>query len=271
VTVQAEVTNTSQTRRARGSKMSVLAVALPLGLLAIVLGVWEILSQTGVVHPIVLPAPSAIADAFVNELTSSHFYPNLLTTLEEMFIGAALGMSFGFAAGIAVAISVTARTIVQPAMIALQAIPGLVLAPLMLIWFGYGITSKIALVVLATFFPLFVTTVQGIRSTPEEYLSLMRALQAPPLRTLVTLRIPYAAPMIFAGIRAAIPSAFSAAIVAEFVGATKGLGLQVLAYNETLQIPQVFALVLIMVVIGVILFYLAELLDRRFVFWRGHS
>jgi NitT/TauT family transport system permease protein len=77
--------------------------------------------------------------------------------------------------------------------------------------------------------------------------------------------------MIFAGVKAAIPSAFSAAVVAEFVGATKGLGLQVLAYNESLQIPHVFALVVVMVVIGVLLFHLSELLDRKLVFWRGRA
>jgi NitT/TauT family transport system permease protein len=249
----------------------VAKAAVPLGALALVLVAWELLCRAGVFEPIVLPAPTAVAEALWEELGSEHFLPNLTTTLIETFAGAAIGILVGFLAGVLVAISPLGRSLLQPVMITLQAVPALVLAPLMLIWFGYGVTSKIALVVLSTFFPLFVTTVQGIRSTPAAYLSLMRALQSPRWRTLLTVRIPFAAPMIFAGVKAAIPSAFSAAVVAEFVGATKGLGLQVLAYNESLQIPHVFALVVVMVVIGVLLFHLSELLDRKLVFWRGRA
>jgi NitT/TauT family transport system permease protein len=244
---------------------------VPVVLFAVLIALWELLSDQEVINPIVLPAPSAIGESFGHELSSSAFYPDLFATLEEMFIGSMIGMAIGFVGGIVVAVSPVGRSIVQPVMIALQAVPGLVLAPLMLIWFGYGINSKIALVVLSTFFPLFVTTVQGIRSTPSEYLSLMEAMQSSRVRTLLTVRIPYASPLIFAGVKAAIPTAFSAAVVSEFIGATKGLGLRVLSYNESLQIPEVFSLVLIMVIIGVFLYYATELLDRRLVFWRGHS
>ncbi|MDO8211711.1 ABC transporter permease [Conexibacter sp. CPCC 206217] len=244
---------------------------MPIVVFGVLIAIWEVLSDAGTISKIVLPAPSAIADSFGNELGNSEFYPDLIATMEEMAIGSAIGMAVGFLGGVVVAISPIGRSLVQPVMIALQAVPGLVLAPLMLIWFGYGLNSKIALVVLSTFFPLFVTTVQGIRSTPGEYLSLMEAMQSKPLRTLLTVRIPYAAPLIFAGIKAAIPTAFSAAVVSEFIGATKGLGLRVLSYNESLQIPEVFALVLIMVIIGVFLYYATELLDRRLIFWRGRS
>ena len=258
-------------RRGRRLGPRLRGLAVPVAALLVLLVVWELLCRAGVFEPIVLPAPTAIGEALVDELGSEHFLPNLSTTLIETFAGAAIGILIGFLAGVVVAISPAGRSLLEPVMITLQAVPALVLAPLMLIWFGYGITSKVALVVLSTFFPLFVTTVQGVRATPTAYLDLMRALQSPRWRTLLTVRIPFAAPLIFAGVKAAIPSAFSAAVVAEFVGATKGLGLQVLAYNETLQIPNVFALVVVMVVIGVLLFYLSELLDRKLVFWRGHG
>lgn len=243
---------------------------VPMGAtLAVVLAVWSALTYTGIVGPIVLPTPSDTARAFVAVITSDTFPTNLAITMTETLGGGLIGMSIGLLAGCLVGVSPLGRTVLQPIMVTLQAVPALVLAPLMLIWFGYGMTSKIALVILSTFFPVFVTTVEGIRSTPDSYLKLMRSFGALQSRTFLSVRLPNAAPHIFAGVRASIASAFSAAVVAEFVGAMKGLGVQVLVYNETLQIPHVFALVFVMVIIGIVLYYLADLLDRRIVFWRG--
>ena len=219
--------------------------------------------------PIIMPTPTDVFEAFIGVVTDQSFPTNLRVTLTETIGGGLIGIAIGILCGCIVGISPAGRTIVPPIMITLQAVPALVLAPLMLIWFGYGMSSKIALVILSTFFPVFVTSVQGIRSTPDTYLRLMSSFRAGAAKVFLTVRLPYAAPHIFAGIRASIASAFSAAVVAEFVGALQGLGLQVLVYNETLQIPYVYALVLVMVIIGIILYYLADLLDRRIVFWRG--
>lgn len=233
------------------------------------LTIWSAVTYTGLLDPIVLPTPTAVAKAFWFIITSEAFPNDLRITMTETLGGGLVGISIGIGIGCLVGTSTVGRAALQPLMVTLQAVPALVLAPLMLIWFGYGIASKVALVILATFFPVFVTTVQGIRSTPESYMKLMRSVQAMAPRAFVSVRLPYAAPHIFAGIQASIASAFSAAIVAEFVGATDGLGVQVLVYNETLQIPNVFGLVIVMIVIGMALYYLADLLDRRIVFWRG--
>lgn len=244
--------------------------AAPLALtIAVIIGLWAALTYGGIVAPIVLPTPGNVARAFWQVITAKTFPTNLRITMTETLGGGAVGISFGIIGGCLVGVSRIGRSVVQPIMVTLQAVPALVLAPLMLIWFGYGMASKVALVILSTFFPVFVTTVEGIRSTPDSYLKLMRSFQSSSTHTFVSVRLPYAAPHIFAGIRASIASAFSAAIVAEFVGALRGLGVQVLVYNETLRIPHVFALVLVMVIIGIALYYIADLLDRRIVFWRG--
>lgn len=244
--------------------------AAPLALtVAAILALWAAVTYGGVVPPIVLPTPGDTARAFWQVITADSFPTNLRITMSETLGGGAVGITIGIISGCLVGVSRVGRSVVQPLMVTLQAVPALVLAPLMLIWFGYGMASKVALVILSTFFPVFVTTVEGIRSTPESYLKLMRSFQSSPAHTFVSVRLPYGAPHIFAGIRASIASAFSAAIVAEFVGALRGLGVQVLIYNETLRIPHVFALVMVMVIIGIALYYMADLLDRRIVFWRG--
>lgn len=256
-------------RRSRDLRQR-LVRALPLAVtLAVILVVWSALTYSGFVSRIVLPTPSAVGIAFWDVITTDSFPENLRITMAETIGGGLVGMGIGISAGCIVGVSRVGRSVVQPIMVTLQAVPALVLAPLMLIWFGYGMSSKIALVILSTFFPVFVTTVEGIRSTPDPYLKLLKSFRSSSLHTFFAVRLPNAAPHIFAGIRASIASAFSAAIVAEFVGALRGLGVQVLVYNEALQIPHVFALVLVMVIIGILLYYMAELLDRRIVFWRG--
>lgn len=246
-----------------------LTVLSSLLVLAGVIGVWAILTYGGFVHPIVLPSPGATWDGMKEVVTADNFMENLRVTLTETLLGGAIGGAVGLVTGAIVAISKLGRIVLLPIMVTLSAVPALVLAPLFLIWFGYGMSSKVALIILATFFPIFVTTVQGIMATPEAHLKLMRSLGASWMWTFWAVRIPGALPSIFAGIRASIASAFSAAVVSEFVGATAGLGLQVLIYNETLQIPEVYALVILMVVVGLMLYALADLVDRRVVFWRG--
>lgn len=246
-------------RAAAGSSPFVLLIAI-----------WAALTYAGIVRPVVLPTPGSVVTALGSVLASGAFYSDLVITMTETLGGGAVGISVGLAAGCFVGVSPVGRSVIQPLMVTVQAVPALVLAPLMLIWFGYGITSKLALVTLATFFPVFVTTVQGVRGTPEAYLKLMTALRATRRRTFWSVRLPYALPSVFAGLRASIASAFSAAVVAEFVGALEGLGVQVLIYNQALQIPYVFALVFVMVGIGMILYYGADRVDRRVVFWRGH-
>jgi len=256
-------------RNEGGSRMRIVLRSVPTVLtFATLLGIWAGITYWGWVDPVILPTPWAVYEALLDVVTDPSFLPNLRITMTETLVGGAIGMTIGLLAGCIVGVSPAGRSILQPLMVTIQAVPALVLAPLMLIWFGYGIASKVALVILATFFPVFVTTLQGIRDTPESYMKLMTSLGATRLRTFLTLRFPYALPSIFAGVRASIASAFSAAVVTEFVGALNGLGVQVLIYNQTLQIPEVFALVLVMVVIGMLLYYVAELADRRVVFWR---
>lgn len=264
------IVSPAPSKRKRLSWRTMVRAILPvLGTLTFALLLWSVLSYTETVSRIILPTPTDTAKAFATVVTAPGFFGHFAITMTETFGGGVIGVAFGLVGGCVVALSPAGRRAIEPIMIMLQAVPALVLAPLMLVWFGYGINSKIALVILSTFFPVFVTTVQGIRGTPEAYLKLMASLKAGRGRTFFSVRLPYALPSIFAGLRAAVASAFSAAVVTEMVGALRGLGVLVLTYNQTLQIPEVFAMVFIMIIIGMIVYYLAELADRRLVFWRG--
>lgn len=245
--------------------------ALPFILLVIIGGLWELLSRVGVIDRIILPAPSAIIVSFWKMVTASFFPKHFTTTMEELVIGYVLGSSTGLVLGIATGTFYKVKRAIEPFIVALASLPKVVLAPLMLIWFGYGISSKVALVIISTLFPVYINTIAGLAATEEDQASLMRAYVATPWQTFTKLTLPNALAYIFTGLKNALTLAFVSVIVAEFVGATRGLGVLVNMYNESFQFPFVFAVVGLMVVIGVTLFALAEFLDRKVVFWRGRK
>ncbi len=172
----------------------------------------------------ILPAPSAIALSLYRGLASGVFVYNFLVTAFQTLVGFVIAAVIGTAIGAAVAQFSIVERVVYPWLVALQTLPKIALAPLIIIWAGYGISSKIIIVALAAIFPVLVNTIMGLKSCDQGKLDLMRSLGAGRWETFRTVRLPNALPFIFAGLNVAIVLAILGSIVGEFVGSKAGLG-----------------------------------------------
>ena len=245
--------------------------ALFLVTLIVFLGAWELAVRAFGVAAIVLPPPSAIGAALWNLLSIGTLPKHLGVTLAEIIAGFVFGALAGIALGTAIALSTLLRRILYPYIIILQVVPKVAVAPLFIIWLGFGIESKVLMAVLISFFPLLVNTIAGLQNVQPEYLDLMTAVKARPWETFRYVRFPSALPYIFAGLEAAIVLAVIGAIVGEFVGASVGLGYLIMLYQTNLNIPGVFAVLVVLSVVGLVLHTAVVYCRRRVVFWVGEE
>jgi NitT/TauT family transport system permease protein len=233
------------------------------------LGVWEVLPRTGLVPPIVLPPFTAVAAAFVELVQQDHFWGHLRVTVTEIAWGFVIGTLIGFVSGVVLAEFGPLKRLTYPFVVAFQAVPKIVLAPLFISWFGYGQLSKIVMAVVIAFFPVLINTMVGLESVPNDAFRLMRSLKATRMQVFVKLSLLHAAPLIFAGVKTALTFAVIGAIVGEFVGAREGLGFLLHAYNFQLRIDSVFSVIAILASLGAFLYFALEWLDRRLIYWRS--
>ena len=233
--------------------------------------VWELLPRLGIVNEIILPPASEVVTAIGTLVTSETFMQHFKVTLWEMLLGFIIGTIVGLVSGILLGVSKALYKLTYPLVVAFQSIPKIVLAPLLITWFGYGMSSKVAMAVIISFFPVLINTIVGLESVPEEPLKLMRSLRASRWQIFYKLSLPTAAPMIFAGIKTALTFAVIGAIVAEFIGASEGLGYLLNVYSFQLRIDMVFAVIVVLSVMGSVLYFMIDWLDRRLIFWRSDS
>jgi putative hydroxymethylpyrimidine transport system permease protein len=250
----------------------VLRVVLPAALLAALIGAWQIAAATGWLaevlnlEPIFVPSPAEVADALWN--SRSVLLENTWVTLREILIGIVAGVLFGLVLAIAMRASRLLRDAVFPLTVGLQAVPVVVLAPILVIWFGYGIWPKVIIVALACFFPIVVATLEGLRATDPEAVKMMRTLDASRWAIFRRVEAPTALPSFFAGAKIAVAIAPIVALFAELAGANSGLMLVITQANNNFHEPLVFAAVTILAVIGVLLVGLTALAQRFVVTWR---
>ena len=241
-------------------------VLTPLVFLVLV-ALWQAVAWSGMVSAFVLPAPSAIAASLAEGFGNGMFVQHGLVTLAEAAAGFAIAVAAGLVVGTLVAeIRLLERT-VYPCLVAIQTMPKIALAPLLVVWFGFGPSSKIAVAAIISFFPMLVTTIAGLRDTDRGRLDVLLALGAGPLRCLVSAKLPGALPHIVSGLSIAVVFAMTGAIVGEFVGASAGLGYLIVQANARLDIPQVFAILLVLGGIGVLAYGTIQALRRRLLFW----
>ncbi|OWV09530.1 MULTISPECIES: ABC transporter permease [Micromonospora] len=241
----------------------------PASLLLIIVG-WEVAVRVTQVNSVLVPTPVSVVQALWRGLAQTgpaSFYPHFWRTLQEVLLGFGGGVVIGLLLGGLVAISPTAQAIIRPYIVMIEAVPKIAIAPLMVVWLGFGIESKVALAVLVTFFPIFVNTVSGMRSVPAERLELMRSLRAGRALTIRLVIVPSALPFIFAGLEIAAVYAVIAAIVSEFVSGQMGLGVLILQANFRLDIATVFAILILLGLMGIGMTKLIELARKRIVFW----
>ncbi|WP_332826472.1 ABC transporter permease [Ramlibacter sp.] len=231
-------------------------------LLVALLLAWEVACRTLRVPALVLPPPSAIALALWKGLASGYFWPHLRTTALELLLGLAAGCTVGFAAGVALAENALARRLLMPYVVTTQVIPKLALAPLFVLWFGFGMTSTVVITALICFFPLLENTLTALRQVPPERLELFRMLGASRAQTLWRLKLPMGLPAILAGLRVAVVLALVGAVVGEFIGASRGLGALIIATQGTMDTSLMFAVLVLISALGLALYQATLLLER---------
>ena len=243
------------------------SAAVPVVLaLVVFVAAWKAIVVVGGYPPFILPPPESVAARFVDAWASGVIGPHAAATLVEIALGFAVGAGLALAVGYLLARSVLAERLLSPYLVAAQATPILALAPLLALWFGPGLTSKVVICALIVFFPVAVATMVGIRSVDARLLELARSLRATRRQVVLTLEIPAALPNILGGMRVGVTLAVVGAIVGEWAGAERGLGVLVnLARGSLFDIPLMFATLVTIALVGVALYVVVVLVERRLV------
>jgi NitT/TauT family transport system permease protein len=230
-----------------------------------VLVVWELAVRGLGVRAYILPAPSVV---LANLGTRAPTVADaMLYTLQPMLIGYVMAIVIGVGLALVVAFSRTLQAVVYPLIVFLQIVPKIAIAPLFIIWFGYGLVPKVLLVFLLSFFPIVVSAVQAFRSVDPDIMDLARATGANAWRVFWKVQVPHALPLLFTGFKVAAALSSTAAVVAEFVASDRGLGYLLLEYNNNMNTPMAFATIIVLSLMGLILYGIVEVIERFAIPW----
>ncbi len=213
--------------------------------------VWHLWARTN--SPLVLPEPGPVLSRLIDYVGSGRANPHIWITVQEIVLGFALGGVAGIGLGTLASEFGIARRVIMPYVIVTQALPKFALAPILVIWFGFGMTPKVIIAALIAFFPLLENTYLGLTTAPAEMLELFRALRASRWTTLTKCKALHAVPAVFSGLRVALMLALVGAVVAEYVGANKGLGALIIVSQGTLDTELMFVAFVQLTVLGLLL------------------
>jgi putative hydroxymethylpyrimidine transport system permease protein len=245
---------------------------LPALLIATLLSAWQIAASSGALagllnlESFLVPSPAEIAESLWE--SRALLAENAWVTLREMLLGLGCAIVAGLAFALMLHVSETLRLAFYPLIVASQTIPLIVIAPILVVWFGYGIGPKLAIVALLCFFPIALNTYDGLRSVDPEATKMMRTLDASRIQIVWRLDAPASLPYFFSGARIAVAFAAIAAVFGEWAGSDSGLGHLMLQDNAQLETARLFAAVLVLSVMAVALVGLVVLAERRVVTWR---
>lgn len=235
------------------------------------IGALELLTRLDVLSPNIFPMPSRVADSLVAGLMSGQYATALSSTLSATVIGFATSALIAvMSAGLLVSFPRFER-VVMPFIVSLQTMPKIALAPVVLLIFGFGAMTKIALIVVVSFFPILINALQGLRIRQRDCLELFTALGATRWQLFRSLRIPGSVPYIFAGFHIGLIFALIGAIVAELVGVPEGLGVIMLQEKARFNIQGLWAVLVVLMVIGILLRQIVLAVERRVAFWAGEA
>jgi NitT/TauT family transport system permease protein len=235
-----------------------------LGFLVLVV-LWQVLVPTLAVPKYILPTPLDIWSRAV--VAWPILWANMLVTLQSVLAGYALAVVVSIPLAMLLAYSPVLEGVAYPILVFLQIIPKIALAPLLVIWFGFGIQSKILITFLLSFFPIVVDSIVGFKSVPPTLVQLASSMRARPLALFFKIRLPAALPNIFAGLKISIALATTAAIVGEFVGADRGLGYLLQRANGDLDTELLFAALCLLSLMGLVLYFIVEAIERYAIPW----
>ena len=239
----------------------------PFWLILILLVLWDIAVRLFKIPPYLIPPPLAVVSELGKEwpMLLSQSLPTLYATLGGFAASALVGVPIAMW----IAHSRTVESFVYPLLVFSQSIPKVAIAPLFVVWFGFGIVPKVIAAFLLGFFPVVVATVQGFKSVEPDVIDLARSMGASPFKIFLKFRLPQALPAIFSGLKVSVTLAVVGAVVGEFVGSNSGLGYVLQKANGTFDLPLMFAALTILSMIGVLLFLLIELVERWMLPWHA--
>ena len=238
---------------------------MPTATVLVVLAVWEAVVRLASVPTFIAPAPSAVFDMMLK--WQQQMPGHIATTLYETLVGFLISIVIGVPIAVLIVSSPFLSTTIYPLLLVLQSVPKVAIAPLLLLWVGYGQLPKIIVVFLVAFFPIVIGTAAGLNSAPPDMLDLVRALSASKLQTFVKVRFPWAMPQIFVGLKVAITLAVIGAVIGEFVGSDQGLGYLIVVSAQQINTALAFAAMVLLSLMSIVLFYVVEWLERLLVPW----
>lgn len=246
-------------------------VLLPLAVVAGLLVVWEIAARWDLladalsIEPFLVPAPSDVAESLWTD--RSLLLDNAWVTIQEVLAGFAIALVAGSAFAVVLHLSDTLRRALYPLLVASQTVPVIAIAPILVVWLGFGLGPKLVIVALVCFFPITVNALDGLRSVDPELPRMMRTLDADRSRVLLAVEVPSALPFLLSGARIAAVVSVIGAVFGEWSGADSGLGHLILVSQGQLQTARVFAAVVVLSALAIVLFGGLALIERRFAWW----
>lgn len=263
--MQPETVKAGVSRRARVAKRIAWNLLPPL-IFAGMIGLWSGAIALFKIPAYLLPGPASVFNRIV--VDAGMLWQHSLVTLTEIVLGFGLTLVTAIPLGLAIALSLLAKQVLYPPLMFMQLVPKIAVAPLFLVWLGFGLESKVLLTMLMTFFPLLLAAISGFQILDDRYLYLTRSMGAGGWQTFRYLRFPAALPVIFSGIKSSATIAATAAIVAEFVGANRGLGYVLLRGTSTMDMEQTFAVLVVLTLIGIAINYLVEFSEWLMTPWQ---
>lgn len=240
----------------------------PLTFVAIV-ALWSLSIRIFNIPPYLLPGPGGVFQRLITD--AGMLWDNALVTMTEILLGFGLTLVTAIPLGLVIALSPLAKQVLYPPIILLQLVPKIAVAPLFLVWLGFGMESKVLLTMLMTFFPLLIASISGFQILDTRLLYLTKSMGATTWQTFRYLRVPAALPVIFSGVKTSATIAATAAIVAEFVGANEGLGYVLLKGTSTMDIELTFAVLVVLTIIGMLINYAVEFSEWAMAPWQRAS
>jgi NitT/TauT family transport system permease protein len=262
--------------RAAGQGSGLVRAAQYTAVLVGVVVLWQLVVTIFHINPVLVPSATQTAKSlwesiWISPSSSASYVPDTLETLKEVVIGYALGCAIGM---ILAMLSLYIRLFAilsRPLVVAFQSMPKIALAPLFVVWFGFGAASKFTLVAVTVFFPVYVNSLVGFQSVDIGLIRMMRSFNASSWQIFRKVQFLAALPFIFAGLEIAVVHAITVAVAAEFLGGQSGLGVRIVDSEQTLDVPSIFAELILLSIIGVILHSIITLVRKRTVTWTGEQ
>ena len=232
---------------------------------------WQITSQVSGLATFILPPPLAVWDRFLEAVRDGSLTVDVAVTLSEVLLGLIAGVALATVLGYSVAKSRGLERVLSPYLVASQAIPIVAIAPLLVLWFGYGVFSKMLICSLIVFFPVLINTIVGIRAVPHAFYDLMNSLHASKSQILLKVEVPAALPIFLGGLRIGATLSVIGAVVGELVGANHGLGNLITRGRVSYDMPLVYVGVFMLVIMALTLYGMVSMIEKKFLQWQENN